>query len=234
MRHSNGRLDRGGERAGSAVRKFDQRRGGVAGRHVQRARLRQRGDPFHRADQIAETIQHMNAHAGHAAGAAFGGLHAPAIGRQIRQPVVAVIALDMHDGAEVRTFDDVVEHAHRRHQPEMMADADHDAGALDRIEHRHCICLAERERFFAVDMLAGGRHRFDLGAMLASAASPGSPPALGCRRSPPRTTCRWRGDARRRSRSPYRARASRHAQNGSARRSRAPLSPASCPTSRGR
>ena len=55
--------------------------------------------------------------------------------------------------------------AHRRHQPEMMADRDGDAGALDRLEHGDGVGLAEREGLFAVDMLGRAGRRDHLGGM---------------------------------------------------------------------
>src|SRR6478609_4789465 len=72
----------------------------------------------------------------------------------------------MHDGAESALLLEVGKNAHRWHQPKMMPDSDHDAGALAGIECRLRIGLAERKRLFAIDMLAGSRNGFDLRTML--------------------------------------------------------------------
>src|SRR5256885_723892 len=62
-------LERGGERAGRAVLELDERSRRVTGGERQRPALGERADAPHRADQIAEAVEQMDAHAGHAAGA---------------------------------------------------------------------------------------------------------------------------------------------------------------------
>ena len=80
---------------------------------------------------------------------------------------MTVVAFRMHDGAGRRLLAlQFGEDAHRRHQPEVMTDTDHDPGASTGIERGLRIGLAERERFFAIDMLASSRDRFNLRTML--------------------------------------------------------------------
>src|SRR5690348_3600709 len=65
------RLDRRAQRAGNAIFELDQCRSCVARRQLEGPRFRKCTDPFHRADQIAEAVEHVNPHTGHSAGAAF-------------------------------------------------------------------------------------------------------------------------------------------------------------------
>ena len=78
---------------------------------------------------------------------------------------MTVVAFRMHDRAEGAFLLEFGEDAHRRHQPEMVADSDHDACAPAGIERGLRVGLAERERLFAIDMLAGRRDRLHLCTM---------------------------------------------------------------------
>src|SRR5262249_48529152 len=159
------RLHRRGQRSCCTVLEFNKRGCRVTGVELERARLRHGTDALHRPDHVTKAIEHVDAHAGHAAGAAFFLAKAPAVGRIVRQPVMAVVAFRMHDRAEGTLLLKFGEKAHRWHQPEMMADSDHDAGVPASIERGLRIGFGEREWLFAIDMLAGSRNGFDLRTM---------------------------------------------------------------------
>jgi hypothetical protein len=106
------------------------------------ARRRQRADPPHRPDGSG-AVEHVNSHAGHAAGARFRRRCTPAVRRQRLEPVVAVVAFHVHDGAERAGCDQLAQRLHRRHQAEVMADRDRDAGARAGVEHGLRIRLGE-------------------------------------------------------------------------------------------
>src|SRR5262249_16174564 len=159
------RLHRRGQRSRCAVLEFNKRGCRVAGVELDHARLQQATDALHRPDHVTKAIEPVDAHAGHAAGAAFFLAKAPTVGRIVREPVMAVVAFRMHDRAKGTLLLEVGEKAHRWHQPEMMADGDHDAGAPTGVERGLRIGFVERERLFAINMLAGSRNGFDLLAM---------------------------------------------------------------------
>src|SRR5262245_11030782 len=148
-------LHRRGKRSRCAVFEFNKSRCRVACIVFEGASLRQGTDTLHRPHHVTKAIKYVDAHAGHATGAAFFFAKAPAVGRIAREPVMAVVAFRVHDGAEGTLLLEFGEEAHRGHQPEMMADGDHNAGAPAGIERGLRIGFAERERLFAVDMLAG-------------------------------------------------------------------------------
>jgi hypothetical protein len=72
---------------------------------------------------VTKAIEHVDAHACHAAGPAFFLYEGASCRPDSSQASRAVVAFSMHDGAEGALLLEVGEDAHRRHQPEVMPDS---------------------------------------------------------------------------------------------------------------
>jgi hypothetical protein len=96
-------LERGRERCDAAICEFDKRSSSIASRKRKGAGSGWRADLLHWPNNKAETVEQMNAHSCHAAGARLRGSIAPMIGGTRCRPIVAVSTFGVHEGAERAT-----------------------------------------------------------------------------------------------------------------------------------
>src|ERR1700733_11275403 len=89
----------------------------------------------------------------------------PPAGDDFLRILVAVMAFDVKDGAELAACDDVAQRAHRRPEAPVVADRERDAGLAASQEHPRSIGAMQRERLLAEYLFSCGSAGDDLRRM---------------------------------------------------------------------